>query len=128
MIEVRPDPKLLAPIRDALRGRRAALPAVRARAEVLGPAPAPPSEPEALLCRLMVGYYPRVRRGEALPRDNSLAAAVAAIAAQADWSDLRFIDALNALFEGWGPGYMPDLHATFIAHYEAALTRMLLDQ
>jgi hypothetical protein len=128
MIEVRPAPQLLASIKDALRSRRAALPAVRARAEVPLPAGAPPSEPEAALRRLMLAYYPRVRRGEPLPDRDTLTAAVAAVAAQADWRDLRFIDALNALFEGWRPGYMPDLHDIFIVHYEAALHRMLLDQ
>jgi hypothetical protein len=126
MTEVRPDPKLLAPLREALRTRRAALPSVRG--EVSVPAAAPPPDAEELLRRLMVGYYPRVRRGEPLARDNALSAAIAAVAARADWSDLRFIDALNTLFEAWRPGYMPELHDLFIAHYEAALSRMLLDQ
>jgi len=127
MIEVRPDPKLLASIRDALRSRRDALPAASSRADVPGPA-APSSAPEDMLRRLMVGYHPRVKRGEPLPDDNAFIAAVISVAAQAGWRDLRFIDALNALFEAWGPGYMPAVRDIFIAHYEAALTRMLLDQ
>jgi hypothetical protein len=128
MIEVRPDPNLLPPVREALRARRAALPSVRAGTQAPAAAAAPPSDAEELLRRLMVGYYPRVRRGEPLARDHALSAAVAAVAARADWSDLRFIDALNALFEAWRPGYMPEVHDLFIAHYDAALSRMLLDQ
>jgi hypothetical protein len=126
MTDVRADPKLLAPIREALRSRRAALPDVRARAEALRPAA--PSHPEESLRLLMVGCYPRIKRGEPLAGGDTLTALVAAVAARADWGDLRFIDALNALFEAWEPTYLPELRDIFIAHYDTALARMLLDQ
>jgi hypothetical protein len=126
MTDVRADPKLLAPIREVLRRRRASLPDVRSRADAVRLAA--PSHPEESLRLLMVGCYPRIKRGEPLTRGDALAAAIAAVAAKVGWSDLRFIDALNALFEAWRPGYMPEVHDIFIEHYQAALTRMLRDQ
>lgn len=121
MIEVRPDPKLTAPIRNALRARLSSLPVVPSDGVVA----APPAAAEESLRNLMVSCYPRLKRRE--PIANDCAFAIAEVAATADWSDLRFIDALNALCEAWHEDHLPELRDLFVRHYRDALTRMLSD-
>ena len=114
---------------DAFRPGLAA--ALKARLAALGgpvatcaPSLQPTAAADEALRRLMVPLRTRLRRRSL---DDAGAAALAEalqqVAGRADWSDIRFLDALNLIHEDWDVTYLPQHRAAFLELYRAVLQR-----
>jgi hypothetical protein len=121
MIDVRPAPHMRRAVEDALRTRLSALGAAEPPDHPAAAAP----DPEESLRRLMVAHRPNIGRKRTIADEARLLGDIVAVAAQADWNDLRFIDALNAVHEAWDEAHMPRARAAFVRTYARALERML---
>jgi hypothetical protein len=121
MIEVQPAPHMRRVVEDTLRARLSALGATAAPHSIMVAA----LNPEDSLCRLMVTHRPNIRRKRRVAADEKLLGDIAAVAGKSHWNDLRFIDALNALYEAWDEGYMPEARTAFLHAYADAIERML---
>lgn len=93
-------------------------------------APLPPrcadTDAEEMLRKLMVRYRPGIARRD-IPAEKipDLLLAAESVASHAGWDDLRFIDALNSIYEAWQNDFQNDARPAFLAIYRRALQTMM---
>jgi len=124
MLTVCAIPELLPMLREKLQRRLSEI-ADGAGAQWL--APASTADAEDALRQLMVQYRPRVSR-QAMAKTNlpKVLDAAATVASAVSWQDLRFIDAMNAVYEAWPAHYEAEARNAFVSAYRHALSSLVL--
>ena len=115
--------ELVLPLRAALQGRL----------QELGEDESAPStsrcsdaEAEEMLRKLMVRYRPKLAKGDlSFSEIPALIDSIKMVASCATWSDLRFVDGLNAIYEAWKIDYHSDARRGFLAVYRRALRTLI---
>jgi hypothetical protein len=81
---------------------------------------------EESLRLLLIKHRPLLAAG-VLPPEHSeeLKSAIDAIVSQVGWHDVRYIDALNLLYETWQAGTSEELRNWFLRRYRLGLEQML---
>lgn len=124
MIAVSADPVLREAIKTALRRRLATMSSIGAPV-FMARCAVEEGEVEEALWFLMVIVRPKLRSAAPLSDEARVMSALALVVARCSWTDLRFVDCLNVLFETWAPKTHPSLRGFFLEWYRHALERML---